>query len=274
MTTAERVRTDPRISRRRRAIERTRRRRGLITLGVVVAIAAAVWVAFWSPLLAVDDVVVVGGKHVSADDVALVAELDQSDNLLLASPAEIEAQVERLPWVDSARVDRKLPGTVRVKVVERVPAVVLLLPGGRWTLDAGGHVLTKGVADRELPVLAGARVSELEEGSAVEEAEVRDALAALNSLSARIRRQVQAVVAPTTERITLSLEDGTQVRFGAAEALRAKNEVLGTLLADLRLTGAGGGYIDIRVPTSPAVSAAAQPDAAAPAVAPVTTPTP
>ncbi|MDP9069052.1 MAG: FtsQ-type POTRA domain-containing protein [Actinomycetota bacterium] len=260
MTTAERVRTDPRISRRRRAIERSRRRRGLITAGVVVALGAALWVAFWSPLLAVDEVVVVGGRHVTAADVARVAQLDASDNLLLASTSEITAKVEELAWVQSARVDRKLPGTIRVRIVERVPAAVLSLASGRWTLDAEGHVLTRGVADPDLPVLAGPRVSDLEEGTAVEEAEVQDALTTLRSLSPRIRGEVEALLAPTTERITLSLKDGTQVRFGAAEALRAKNEVLRTLLVDLRVNGGSGGYIDIRVPTSPAVSAAAQPE--------------
>lgn len=257
MSTAARVRTDPRISRRRRAIERSRRRRLLAGVASVAAVGAAAWLAFWSPLLAVDDIAVVGGKHVSSEDVASVTGLDRSDNLLLVSTGRVASQVEELPWVASAKVDRKLPGTVRIKITERVARVVLATTDSRWLLDARGHVLAPASSGSDdLPVLAAAAVSGIAEGVQLDEPEVRDALTALRSLSPRIRSDVAAVLAPTSERITLSLSDGTQVRFGAAESLGAKNEVLQALLAEMRLEGRSGGYIDVRVPTSPAVSGA------------------
>lgn len=277
MSTAARVRTDPRISRRRRAIERSRRRRLLAGVATVATLGAAAWLAFWSPLLSVDEITVVGGKHVSSEDVAQITGLDRTDNLLLVWTGRIASQVEEHPWVAEAKVDRKLPGTVRIKVTERVPRVVLVTTDTRWLLDARGHVLAPAPArSGDLPVLAAAAVSGIEAGAQLDEPEVRDALTALRSLSPRIRSDVAAVLAPTSERITLSLTDGTQVRFGAAESLGAKNEVLQVLLAEMRLEGRSGGYIDIRVPTSPAVSGAPTavptPGSTAPPTAPVPTP--
>ena len=255
MSTAAGVRTDPRISRRRRAIERSRRRRLLAATATIAAVGAVAWVAFWSPLLAVDEIVVQGGEHVTTQEVAAITGLDPTDNLLLVSTGRVASQVEELPWVAGAKVDRKLPGTVRIKVVERVPRVVLATSEARWLLDARGHVLGRASADDEgLPVLAAATVGSISEGMQIAESEVRDALTALRSLAPRIRADVAAVLAPTSERITLSLTDGTQVRFGAAESLGAKNEVLQALLAEMKLEGRVGGYIDVRVPTSPAVS--------------------
>ena len=273
MSATARVRTDPRISRRRRAIERSRRRRLLAGAATLVALGAAAWLAFWSPVLAVEEIVVQGGKHVSPEDVAAVTRLDAADNLLLVSTGRIAAQVEELPWVASAKVDRKLPGTVRVKIVERVPRVVLATSEARWLLDGRGHVLGRAPSQNEdLPVLAAAQVGSVSEGMQIAESEVRDALTALRSLAPRIRADVAAVLAPTSERITLSLSDGTQVRFGAAESLNAKNEVLLALLAETRLEGRTGGYIDVRVPTSPAVSSAPTAPAATPS--PAFSPTP
>jgi len=254
MSTAARVRTDPRISRRRRAIERSRRRRLLVASGVVVVLAAALWAVFWSPLLLVREVLVVGSSHVGSREVAEVAGLDDSDNLLLVSPAGVEDKVAELPWVKRARVSRKLPGTVRVKIVERKPAVVLSLRNERWTLDAFGNVLADGAVSAKLPVVAAATVQEPEPGARVQVAEIQAALSTWRSLSRKVRRQVVAVLAPTPERITLSLGDGTQVRVGAAENLDAKNEVLGVLLKQLRAEQARATYIDIRVPSSPALS--------------------
>jgi cell division protein FtsQ len=206
--------------------------------------------------LAVDEIAVVGGKHVTSADVATAAGLDASDNLLLVSTGRVASQVEELPWVASAKVDRKLPGTVRVKVVERVARVVLAAGESRWLLDARGNVLGPVTGENaELPVLAAAAVAELEPGTRVPEKEVRDALTALRALAPGIRKEVAALLAPSSERITLSLHDGTQVRFGAAESLDAKNEVLQALLTQMKFENRTGGYIDVRVPTSPAVSA-------------------
>lgn len=274
MSATARVRTDPRISRRRQAIARSRRRSVLTWVALIAALVAGAWIAFWSPLLAVDGIVVVGAEHVSESDVAAVTGLDPSDNLLLVSTSGVASQVEELPWVARARVDRKLPGTVRVKVVERVARVVLVSADVRWLLDARGHVLAPATGDSgDLPVLAAADVPQISAGLRVGEAEVRDGLAALRSLSPPIRREVAAVLAPTSERITLSLRDGTQIRFGAAESLDAKNKVLQALLAQLRESGGSGGYIDIRVPTSPAVSdAPAATGTSPPRSAPAATP--
>lgn len=228
----------------------------IVTGCVVAALAAAIWVAFWSPLLDVRAVVVVGGKHVSSRDVARAAGLNADDNLLLVSTSQVTEAVEELPWVLEAKVDRKLPGTVRVKVVERTPRMALAVGEARWTLDGRGNVLQAGLARDGMPVLAGATVDEVRPGASIEEVEVRHALAAWRSLAPTVRRAVVAVLAPTPERITFSLADGTQIRFGAAESLEAKNEVLLALLAQMRAEGTSAGYIDVRVPTSPALSPA------------------
>lgn len=272
MSTAARIRTDPRISRRRRTIERTRRRRLLISAGAIVIFGAALWLVFWSPLLRVREVVVRGSDHVNAQEVARVAGLDSSDNLLLVSPGSVEDKVGELAWVKHARVNRKLPGTVRVKIVERRPALVLSVQSDRWTLDRFGNVLTEGEAAEGLPVLAGASVPEPRPGSRLQTAEIRSALQAWRSLSKKVRPRVVAVLAPTPERITLSLADGTQVRFGAAENLDAKNEVLAVLLAQLAAENRSVAYIDVRVPSSPALSPAAT-AAGAEAVGPSPSPT-
>lgn len=277
MSSSARVRTDPRISRRRRAIERSRRRRMLMTAVGIAVFAASVWVVFWSPVLRVREVVVVGSKHVDSADVARAAGLDSSDNLLLVSPGGVEDQVAQLPWVKRARVDRKLPGTVRVRIVERRPVMILSLHNERWTLDGYGNVLTEGVSDAQLPVLAAASITEPEAGARLEAEEIQAALTAWRSLSKQVRSLVAAVLAPTPERITLSLETGTQVRFGAAESLAAKNEVLEVLLAELDAEGRSVTYIDVRVPSSPALSPEAavgeETSSAGPTPAPTPSPT-
>lgn len=251
-----RVATDPRISRRRVAVARSKRRKVAALAATVAAVAAVGWAALASPLLAVDEVRVVGAEHTTADQIAEAAGLDPEDNLLLISTDRIARAAEELPWVKRAEVDRMLPGTVRVRVTERVPALILSLGSTRWTVDARGHVLTTGAARRGLPLLGGADSGDVEVGERLEAPELRAALEAFRSLRPRVRSDVSAVIAPSAERISFSLDDGTLIRFGAAESLRAKNEVLKALLAELRREKRTVAYIDVRVPTSPAVAPA------------------
>jgi cell division protein FtsQ len=249
----ERVRTDPRISRRRRAVARTRRRRLLTRLSLMVGTAALVWLAFFSPLLAVREVKLSGAEHTRPADVENAAGLDSSDNLLLVSTSEIVERMKTLPWVESATVDRKLPGTVKVSVTERKPSAWLAVGDEHFTLDDRARVLAAGAVGKGLPILAGLQMEPPEPGDRLESPELRGALDALGALPKRMRADVSAVFAPTVERITFQMSDGVQVRYGAAEDMGSKNEVLAGLLRRLRGEGKTAFYVDVRVPEVPAV---------------------
>ena len=251
---AGRVKTDPRFRRRRRAVERDKRRRVLIRLGTLIGLVALGWVLFMSPLLAVRNVEVVGASQTAGTDVVRAADVDENENLLLLSGGSIVDRVEALPWVHRARVDRMLPGTLRIRITERRPAMVLSLGAARWTIDATGRVLESGSAAKALPVLAGVQVGTIEPGLTLQTSEAIDALTAYRSLPPPIKRRVVGVFAPTIERITFSLDDETQIRYGAAEDIAAKNDVLRALLRKLDAEGLTPGYIDVRVPARPAVS--------------------
>jgi cell division protein FtsQ len=223
-------------------------------MGLLALTAGLGWVALASPLLKVHMVKVVGGTHTSSEDIERVAGLGPEDNLLLLSTAAVEDKAETLPWVKTAEVDGMLPGTVRVRITERTPAMVLSLGAARWIIDSRGNVLDSGAEGTKLPVLGGTETGDIRVGTRLTTPEIQDALRAFRSMSQKLRKKIVAVVAPTFERISFSLSDGTLIRFGAAERLDAKNEVLDALLERLAQQGRSAAYIDIRVPTSPAVA--------------------
>jgi cell division protein FtsQ len=248
-----RIKTDPRFSRRRMAVERARRRRAIVRAAAVVCAGAAVWATFSSPLFAVRGVKVVGGEHTTSAEVVAAAGIDSGDNLLLVSTGDIARAARSLPWVKRAEVDRMLPGMIRVRVTERRPVMVLSTVAGKWTIDKKGRVLTTGEAKPGLPVLGGVEIEGVTAGSFVSAPEAKAALRVFARLPRALRREVVAVFAPTLERITLSLSDDTLVRYGAPESLAAKNEIVRVLRRRLKGRGVSAAYIDVRVPTMPAV---------------------
>jgi cell division protein FtsQ len=235
-------------------VARTKKRRSLLRALVVGGILLAVWIAFFSPLLAVREIALSGAKHTTAEDIARVVDLDSSHNLLLLRADEVESAVKKLPWVKSVSVDRKLPGTVKLTVTERSPAMAVALGEQRYLIDRRGRVLSPTESAEGLPVLAGLQASLPDPGDRLRSAELKGALQAFSAFPRKLQRDVVAVFAPTVERITFQLSDGIQVRFGAAEDTRSKIEVLEVLLARLRREGRGALYVDIRVPEAPAVS--------------------
>jgi cell division protein FtsQ len=257
VSTEDRVRTDPRISRRRKAVEKSRRRRLMGWLIAIVVLAGAIWGAFFSPLLEVEEIRVLGANHASETEIREAAGLPDDQNLLLVSTRAVTDNVAQLPWVAKARVDRKLPDTVRIRVTERNPAIVLSLDTGRWTLDARSLVLERGAADDDLAVLSGVVLTEPETGERIENDGVTGALRVWRSLPPKLKKDVAALFAPSAERISVSLSDRTLIRYGAATELRAKRRVLVVLLRRLKNQRRAAAYIDLRVPTSPAVAPAA-----------------
>lgn len=252
-----RVRTDARISRRRRAVARARRRL-LAWCGALAGAGGLAWTAFFSPLLHVRALELVGAEHTSAAQAWEASGLSRSDNLLRIDTGAVERAVESLPWVAGAEVDRILPGTVRVRVRERRPAAILRAGGTAVTLAAGGAVLAYGSAAPGLPVIE-APPEELAPGEAARSPAARAALAVLAALPGRLRDRVVAVTAPSPEDIVLRLDDGLEVRYGAAGDSAAKNEVLGALLARLARSGERPAYVDVSVPARPALGPPARP---------------
>jgi cell division protein FtsQ len=272
------ARPDPRITRRRKAIERSRKKRFVGSMVAVALIAIILWAAFWSPLLDVHAVLVSGSRHVTQADVERVAGIGSNTNLLLLSTSKVVHEVESLPWVRHARVERSLPGTVHVHISERHPAMLLSVGSSDWLIDASGYVLAPAHGHHnQLPTLAGVHAPGLKVGHRLTTAAGAGALQAWRSLPPELLKRVVALFAPTVDAITFSLRDGTTVRYGAPQSLKDKNRVLLALLHKTAVEGTGASYIDVRVPTSPAVAPVASPTptaSASIAAAPSASPSP
>ena len=174
-----------------------RRRRVLrrFGLGVLVLGLGAAWV--WQRTLPLGRVAVVGAAHAPADEVAaLTAVTPDSVALFSLSPALIADRAQRHPWVRTASVRRLPTGTLRVKVEERTPVVLVLDAGGRPShfLDAEGFAMpTAGATPAlyDVPVLHGAPA--YHPTQPVESAGLRGLLAALAAADAETLALVSEV---------------------------------------------------------------------------------
>jgi cell division protein FtsQ len=215
---------------RRRPVRRNRR---TVQLAVAVAaLVAVVWLLLVSPVLGVRAVQVDGVRTLPADQVRETAGIAPGTPLLRVDVDAARARVARLPQVASVEVTRGWPHTVVVTVVERKPVAVVGEPGRRTLVDAEG-VLFDTVSGAPPAGVVPMDVASPGPGDPATMA----ALTAVEALSTHLRRQVASVAARTPDDITLTLTDGTQVRWGGPEKSGRKGDALEAVIGQLAKGG-------------------------------------
>src|SRR5262252_5886248 len=103
------------------------RRRRLLALALLVpiAIAMAAWAFTYTPVFDAKHVRVEGAVSLRPDDVRALAQVDPSTNVFHLRPEAVTARLLTDPWIASATVDKDLPDTVVLTVVERRPVGVI-----------------------------------------------------------------------------------------------------------------------------------------------------
>jgi cell division protein FtsQ len=209
----------------RRGRLRRRHVRLAVTASVVVALG---WALLAGPLLAVRTVQVDGAATLPADLVREAAGIAVGRPLLRVDVAAAEERVAQLPQVASVEVARGWPSSVVITVVERVPVAIVGEPGRRSLVDAEG-VLFDSVTGSAPPGVVPLDVARPGSGDPATMA----GLAAVSALPAEVRRDVVRAAATTAEDISLTLSEGTIVRWGDAERSTDKAAALAGLLEQI-----------------------------------------
>jgi cell division protein FtsQ len=222
----------------------SRKRRPIQAAAAVAALAVLAWVLWGSPLLAVRTVQVDGVTTLPAEQVRETAGLDEGTPLLRVDVDEARERVAQLPQVASVEVTRGWPSTVVITVVERTPVAVVGTPGRRSVVDARGvlfDTITGEAPDGVVPL------DVAEPGP--DDPPTMAALGALTALPADVREDVAAAAATSAEDVSLTLDDGTTVRWGTPEETGEKAAALTAVLAQIE-SGAldPAGTIDVSTP--------------------------
>jgi cell division protein FtsQ len=77
--------------------------------------------------------------------------------ILAVDPVRAERRLEALPWISAALIERRLPDTVYVRLVERTPLALWQHDGGVQLIDTTGIVIPVAHLDRfaKLPLVVG-----------------------------------------------------------------------------------------------------------------------
>lgn len=107
--------------------------------------------------LVVTDIQVEGRQTTDAATILAALDARYGTPILGVSPARAKQQLEALPWVRSAAIERRLPGTIAVYLVERHPLAVWQHDGRQELIDQDGTVIPVTDLSRfaKLPTIVG-----------------------------------------------------------------------------------------------------------------------
>jgi cell division protein FtsQ len=211
---------------------------------VLLGLGLVVWLLWGSPVLAVRTVRVDGVTTLAADQVRETAGIAEGTPLLRVDVAAARERVARLPQVDSVEVTRGWPSTVVITVRERRPVVVVGRPGNRSLVDASGVLFDTVTGDPPAGVVP-LDVSD----PGPHDPPTMAALGALVALPREVRDQVTAAAATSAEDVTLTLEDGTSVRWGTSDDTSDKAAALAAVLGQIEAKGLEPAHtIDVSTP--------------------------
>jgi len=100
---------------------------------------------------------ITGQKHISDKQIAETLKIKIKDPILAVSLPELKERLEKLEWIKSATVERELPYTINVTIVERTPIALGQKDRKLYIIDESGAVINEKnlSAYSTLPIIIG-----------------------------------------------------------------------------------------------------------------------
>ncbi len=239
---------------------RTRRRNALLLIiFLTVSIGLITSWVYNSKYFKVKKVVVEGSERVSKEEIVKLSGITKEDTLMKLKIDQIKANLAKVSWVRDIKIDRDFPSTVKIIVTQRKPIAAISFEAGYLYIDDELIALEikETLEEDNLPLILDVDITQAKLGEKIEKEELKNAILCWNGLDQELKDMVMTLSAPTVNDLEFVIQtiDSTgvvsdiQVRYGKAEEMKTKNSVIKKMLG----SGEQVVYIDVRVPSNPAV---------------------
>jgi cell division protein FtsQ len=218
------------------------RRAPYVAAAILLALAGAYVALRDSAMVGIERVTVRGASGPDAPRIeSALRQAAQEMTTLNVDAGELREVVDAYPTVTGVEVDRGFPHEVTLTVLERRPVAVVETGGRKVPLTADGRLLQGATPPDDVPALA---LNDNAPGGRVDDPRGRRLVALAAAAPSALRRRA-ARASLTDKGLTMTMDRGPDLFFGAPEDLQAKWKAVARVLADPSAEGAT--YIDARV---------------------------
>lgn len=207
----------------------------LVWLLVILAVVTW-WSLYQSKWFIAQEVTITGNSRLSTEQISAVAAVPIGNSLMSINPEVISSQLQALPEIKVATVERGWPHAILITVTERTPIAVAATASGYNLIDEDG--INAGVVAAPP---AGLLVIAAQPDSPA----MTNAIQALAAIPAEWA--ITGLSAPTQDSIVATLGNGVVVTLGSGERAADKVEVAQALMEK------GYTVINVSAPDAPTV---------------------
>ncbi|MGI6031032.1 MAG: FtsQ-type POTRA domain-containing protein [Eubacteriales bacterium] len=147
-----------------------RRRSLLFRLGLAGCALLVLVILSCTVLFPIRKIEVVGNSRYTAEEIQLASGIREEQNLFRAGVGySVKAIEQQFPYISEVKLQRRLPGTLRIVVTEAQPQCMLKIDGQYLVLDEQGRVLEKtaDVEGMKIPIAVAGEGASADEGALI-----------------------------------------------------------------------------------------------------------
>ena len=95
----------------------------------------------------VENILVEGRNHTDPEIIMALVNMEEGDPLFAFDPASAKDQIEKITWVENAKVSRRWPDTIHIQLTERTPIALWQHNSRLRLLDQHGEIITANSID-------------------------------------------------------------------------------------------------------------------------------
>jgi cell division protein FtsQ len=215
-------------------------------LGSLALLIALVLATTFTPILAIDKIVISGESRVSEKQILKILKKYVGTPLPTISEESVARDLKGFPIIESIALVSRPPHTLEVKLTERTPIAIVVSGGVQYLYDPAGVKLGPASGSELLPTV-------IVTGNPKDSATYRQAIDVILALPLQLLDRVAYIQAKTRDNVTLRLRGaaGQTVIWGDSSDSILKSKVLKTLL--LKTSTQVRATYDVSSPLTPSV---------------------
>lgn len=186
-----------------------------------------------SDFFSVKNITIEGLKNISKEEIEKLVGTVKGENIFLLDIKTLIRKMELHPFVEKVSLKRELPGNLRIKIKERIPAALILNQQEVVEVDYQGIILRfhESWPKTDSPVVTGIEIPEtVGPGQKIESPRLDIVLHLLGQAPQELLPVIGEVHLNSAEQVFLYLTSGIEVRLGHNEDYAGKLALLNELI--------------------------------------------
>lgn len=129
-------------------------------VAIIILFVGAVCFLCLSPMFRLENIVVENNEVIPADTISSLSKIELYKNIFLVDKKKAIKNIEKNSYINSVKISRQLPNTIKIIVEERKEKYLVEFAEGKYAIiDGQGYILTITNELKQLPILVGVKTS-------------------------------------------------------------------------------------------------------------------